>query len=365
MNERIGGATISLCMIVRNEHRHLARCLESAAAAVDEIVIVDTGSTDDTREIARGFTDKVYDFVWQDDFALARNYAFSKAIKDFLFWMDADDVLEPQDAQRLIALKRTIGQNADVVMLPYYVGINARGEPALTYYRERLLRRSMGFRFEGAVHEAVAPRGRIVYGDAIIRHRKEGPGESERNLRIYEKLLARGERLDTRGLFYYARELRDHKRYEQALERFEEFLSRPDGWVENRIEACRCAAQCLQALDRPEEAQTMRMRTFAMDLPRAETCCEIGAGFMAMQNYRAAAYWYERALACRKDERSGAFVQSACYDYVPLLQLCVCYDRLGERALARAYNDRVGERWPEDKAYLYNKEYFERTDCTA
>ena len=90
---------------------------------------------------------------------------------------------------------------------------------------------------------------------------------------------------------------------------------------------------CLLALDRPEEAQTMRMRTFAMDLPRAETCCEIGAGFMAMQNYRAAAYWYERALACRKDERSGAFVQSACYDYVPLLQLCVCYDRLGERAL--------------------------------
>ena len=71
--------TVSLCMIVKNEEDVLARCLRSAMDVVDEIVIVDTGSTDRTREIAGRFTSRVYDFTWIDDFAAARNYAFSLA----------------------------------------------------------------------------------------------------------------------------------------------------------------------------------------------------------------------------------------------------------------------------------------------
>lgn len=360
MSEQISYATVSLCMIVRNEHRHLMRCLKSAEEAVDEIVVVDTGSEDDTREIARGFTPWVYDFEWQDDFSKARNFSFSKASQDFILWLDADDMIEPEDAQKLIELKKTIGKTADVVMLPYRIGFDDRGIPTMTYYRERLLRRSMNFRWEGAVHEAITPAGRILYADAAVSHRKEGAGDSDRNLRIYEKLLAQGKQLGPREQFYYARELSDHGRFAEALAAFEAFLEQPDGWIENRIDACRGAARCLSALDRKEEAQAMRFRSFAMDVPRAETCCEIGAAFLEAQNYRAAAYWYERALTCQADTRSGAFVQPECYDYVPLLQLCVCYDRMGERMLARQIKERVGERWPDDPSYLYNKAYFER-----
>ena len=69
--------TISLCMIVKNEERVLARCLDSVADLVDEIIIVDTGSTDATKEIAARYTEKIYDFVWQDHFAAARNFSFS------------------------------------------------------------------------------------------------------------------------------------------------------------------------------------------------------------------------------------------------------------------------------------------------
>ena len=65
--------TISLCMIVKNEEQVLARCLESVKDIVDEIVLVDTGSEDKTREIARKYTEKIYEFIWQDDFAAARN----------------------------------------------------------------------------------------------------------------------------------------------------------------------------------------------------------------------------------------------------------------------------------------------------
>ena len=89
-------ANISLCMIVRDEHEVLARCLSSVCDAVDEIVIVDTGSQDDTRDIALRYTDKVYEFKWQDDFAAARNYAFDMAHGDYLMWLDADDVIAPE-----------------------------------------------------------------------------------------------------------------------------------------------------------------------------------------------------------------------------------------------------------------------------
>ena len=75
--------TISLCMIVKNEEAVLARCLESVKDVVDEIIIVDTGSTDKTKQIAYRYTQNVYDFEWIDDFSAARNYSFSKATKDY------------------------------------------------------------------------------------------------------------------------------------------------------------------------------------------------------------------------------------------------------------------------------------------
>lgn len=98
-------ASVSLCMIVRDEEDVLRRCLASAAEAVDEIIIVDTGSADRTKEIAAEFTDKIYDFVWRDDFAAARNFAFSKGSGDYLMWLDADDVLPAPDAEKLLAFK--------------------------------------------------------------------------------------------------------------------------------------------------------------------------------------------------------------------------------------------------------------------
>ena len=86
-------ASVSLCMIVRNEEQVLGRCLSCVKDFADEIIIVDTGSTDKTKEIASLFTDQIYDFPWIDDFAAARNFAFQKGAGDYLFWLDADDVI--------------------------------------------------------------------------------------------------------------------------------------------------------------------------------------------------------------------------------------------------------------------------------
>ena len=78
-------ATISLCMIVKNESAVLARCLDSIADLMDEIIIVDTGSTDNTKEIAAQYTSRIYDFKWTSDFSAARNFSFSKATMEYIY----------------------------------------------------------------------------------------------------------------------------------------------------------------------------------------------------------------------------------------------------------------------------------------
>ena len=209
-------ATISLCMIVRNEEKVLARCLESVRGCVDEIVIVDTGSSDATKEIAARYTDRIYDFEWIDDFSAARNYAFEQATGDYLLWLDADDVLLPTDAAALRRYKDEQLAGCDVVMLRYNTAFDELGRPTFFFYRERLIRRTLPHRWVGRVHEVVVHSGAVAYAEIAVTHKSVQAVYGDRNLRIYEKQIADGETLSPRELFYYGRELYYHGRYDDA-----------------------------------------------------------------------------------------------------------------------------------------------------
>lgn len=353
-------ATVSLCMIVKNEETHLMHCLDSVADLVDEIVIVDTGSTDRTMEIASGYTTKVYSHPWKDDFSDARNESFSRATMEYCMWMDADDVLEESERDKFLQLKQSLPPDADMVMMKYHTSFDEAGNPSFTYYRERWIRNCAGYRWAGAVHEVIPPSGRVVYSDIAVSHKKTGAGDPDRNLRIYQKALAAGETLEPRHQYYYGRELYYHGMYEEAVSVLEAFLLERDGWVENKIEACSVCADCYLQLGQDEAALNTLLRSMGFDLPRAELCCELGKYFLERGDYRIAVYWYETALNTPKNERREGFVLPDCYDYVPYLQLCVCYDRLGEREKAEAYNEKAGICKPCSLSYQYNKKYFER-----
>lgn len=346
--------TISLCMIVKNEEATLARCLDSVRDLVDEIVLVDTGSTDRTVEIARSYTDRIFYFPWRDDFAAARNFSFDQARMDYCLWLDADDVLEPEDRQRFRRLRDTLPADTDIVMLPYHAAFREDGTPTFTYDRERLIRRAAGLRWSGAVHEAIAPTGIVRHGDAAVSHKKTGPGDPDRNLRILEKL--RSERpLEPRECFYYARELTYHGRDAEAAEAFETFLNEGGGWYADCVQACMDLAECRKRLgqaDRVFPALTAGLRYAP---PSSELCCAIGQWLVEHQQWQAAAYWYTQAL---ERPASAGFNVPDCHHYIPMLQLCVCTYQLGDREASEKWNEAAAAIHPDSDVCARNRVFF-------
>ncbi len=350
--------TISLCMIVKNEEGTLARCLGSVQNIVDEIIIVDTGSADHTKQIAARFTKKIYDFKWIDDFSAARNYSFSQATMDYILWLDADDLILPEDRSLFKNLKNTLSSDVDAVMMRYNTSFDQQGKVTFSYYRERLVKRDCHFQWREPVHEYMAIAGNIVNSAVCITHANPGGEHGTRNLRIYESILAQGKALSPRGTYYYARELKDNGRYEDAIQQFHLFLQSGLGWVEDNITACHELAKCYLGQENEEKALLAMLQSFVYDTPRAELCCQIGYYFKDKKNFKYAAFWFELALKLEKPEKSWGFIQHDCWDYIPSIECAVCYDNLGDVRKAELYNEQAAIYKPDSPAVLYNRKYF-------
>ncbi|WP_163100505.1 glycosyltransferase family 2 protein [Peribacillus alkalitolerans] len=352
--------TISLCMIVKNEMEVLANCLESVQGICDEIVIVDTGSTDKTKDIAKQFTDKVFDFQWIDDFSAARNFAFSNATKDYILWLDADDVLLPDDQKKFKELKATLNSNVDAVSMIYVILRDEYGNSTFHYRRNRLVKRSRNFKWKGPVHEYLDVSGHIVSSDISVEHKKDqktsSGNTSDRNLRIYENRIKKGEDFSPRDLFYYANELRDHKQYEKAIIYYNEFLGGKKGWVEDNIRACLNLADCHAHRGEKEEEMDALLKTLAYDVPRPESSCRLGDLFKAKKNYQTAVYWYDTAYQTKV--ATSGFQNETYSTWYPHLALCVCHWELGNVEKSIEHNKMAKKYRPNDKQVLFNESFF-------
>ncbi len=167
-------AKISLCMIVKNEERVLAQCLESVLPYFFEIIVVDTGSTDKTKEIAREFGVKLIESTWPDSFSEARNESLKHATGDWVFWLDADDVLPLSSGEAVIHAAMNAGPEITGFVVP--VQFVEEGPNAGTRVDHvKLIRNYAGIQFEGRIHEQILTSirghgGEIVRLNAIVLH---------------------------------------------------------------------------------------------------------------------------------------------------------------------------------------------------
>ncbi|TBL80625.1 glycosyltransferase [Paenibacillus thalictri] len=351
--------TISLCLIVKNEENSLGRCLGSVHDLVDEIVIVDTGSTDRTKEIAASFNARLFDFEWIHNFAAARNYAFDQATMEYIFWLDADDVLEEKDRVLLRELKATPDFDYDSVTMHYHLSFDASGKVTSSLRRNRLVKRSCGFRWHGIVHEYLAVGGRIMDSAIAVTHRKDVPHTS-RNLDIYRNQQKAGVPFSPRDQYYFANELRDHGHYAEAAGMYERFLSGKQGWVEDNINGCYKLADCYAHLEEKEKQLASLLRALTYDKPRAELCCKLGDWFQQAGNWEVAIHWYQTATMLKLPENSWGAIDHAAWTWLPHLQLCVCYDRLGKRDKAYLHHELCKMHVPDHPSVKFNEAYFQK-----
>ncbi len=193
------GVAVSLCMIVRDNAETIRPCLESIRPWVDEMIVVDTGSKDNTPELVRRCGARLYHFPWCDDFSAARNESLKHACGEWLFWMDSDDTIDAENGRKLreLALAASDPTILGYVMQVHCPGGGEDGQADVTVVDHvKLVRNRPELRFEGRIHEQILPAirragGEVAFTDIFVVHSgaDHSPKGQERKLRRDFRLL--------------------------------------------------------------------------------------------------------------------------------------------------------------------------------
>lgn len=292
--------TVSLCMIVKNEQSVLARCLDSVADLVDEIIIVDTGSTDATKDIAGSYTDRVYEFAWTGDFSEARNYAFSLATCDYIYTADADEVIDEVNRERFRKLLSSLLPEVEIVQMRYANQLDCG-----TVYnydeelRPKLFKRLRPFVWISPVHETVRTDPVVYDSDVVITHMPINR-HTARDLDIFIRTVRLGATLDTRLYECFARELlisgndADYTRPE-IYEYYEQEAQNARRTPLEVEEACLVLAKIAQVTGNLPALFRYTAKALSGEERHSEICFILGEYYEGLGDYAEAAIWYYNA----------------------------------------------------------------------
>lgn len=296
---------IVLTMITKNEEATIRQCLQSIAPHVDQVIVVDTGSSDKTVEIVREFTGDVHHFEWIGDFSAARQYALDLVPEDadWIIWADADDVV--MNAQDLHMLAETAPADCDGIVFPYdYAHDRETGECVTELSRERLLRGpKTRWKWRGIVHEVIAPadgtQPRFVISDAVryVHHRPADKDTTGRNLELIEKYIEDCDRdavtPEARMVVYLGSELMAVGRWAEAINAFNRYMLISE-WEEEKYQANHKLADCYRKLERYEEAIITELKGFQIRDDWADGYYGLAECYYHLKDWDRVLRWLER-----------------------------------------------------------------------
>ncbi|NLI13372.1 glycosyltransferase [Pelotomaculum propionicicum] len=349
---------ISLAMIVRNEAENLKSCLDSVSGQVDEIIIVDTGSTDGTVEIARLYTDKVYSYHWADDFSAARNYAIEKAKGEWILCLDADETLDlaTGDLKSLLA-----GENQlEAYLLPLN---NPTTESTGEYNRFlvlRLFKNNGRYRFQGKIHEQICISENGVVGIAdkpVIRHKlitaRERNRKRGRNLALLKNVFSE----DPQNYFiqyYIGVEWLMLGKPGKALPYFQQaYENLTDEHLLFRSPALRYLIICLKDLGRTNEAIDLCREAVLRYPAFTDVYYLCGVLHEEKKDYRTAIEWLNQAVGRGTPPALYSHMNGA-GGFLAYSHLGFCHGMLGQSEEARKSYERALEANPSYIFPVYN-----------
>lgn len=245
---------ISVSMIVKNEEAHIAKSLHSVSGA-DEIIVCDTGSTDNTVEIAKNYGAKVFtDYTWNDNFAEARNHSLSKCTGDWVLIVDADEWLEPGGISKIRELLlNSINPHSTV----YFQTIAEGG--IQSHSSIRLFKRNAGIRWKGAAHNYLTEsKGYISDIKLYYGYSPTHKADPDRTLRILQKAVDSNPNLP-RETYYLAREYYYRQKWGEAIRYYNDYLKIAT-WGPEIADAWLMLARCHHASGTSQEARDCTMR---------------------------------------------------------------------------------------------------------
>ncbi|OCN03129.1 glycosyl transferase family 2 [Clostridium sp. W14A] len=345
--------TVSVCMIVKNEEAVLSRCLDCLNGIADEIIIVDTGSTDSTREIAENYTSHLYHFPWRGDFSSARNFAFSKATKDYIYSADADEVIDEENRKKFLALKRDLSPEVELVQMRYANQLQFNTNYNFDVeYRPKLFRRVRSFRWIEPVHETVDLTLRMLDSEIEVVHRPTAL-HARRDFIIFQKAVKKSP-LDPRLHRMYAKELFMAGKPDDFLAAypyFEQTLHEETRSLDDiRVSQC-VVVRCARQQGDPAAMFKAALKNVIGGTPCAEVCCDLGDYFQSLGDFEEAATWYYTAAFGAESE-----LDLRAAGTVPLQKLADCYGALGLPEKAEACRAKALQRAaPAPDEMIYSK----------
>lgn len=338
--------TISACLIVKNEEEFIERCLKSLKNVVDEIIIVDTGSVDRTKEIASKYTNKIYDFEWVNDFAAARNYAFSLASMDYIYTADADEVIDKENCERFMELKEHMLDEIEIVQMKYTNQLHF----GTTYnydieYRPKLFKRIRKFIWIDPIHETIMVDPVIYDSDIEIIHMPK-ESHAKRDFNSFKRILQMQNGLSNRLHTMYAKELYiagEEKDFLEAYEYFNQSQYDETKTLDELKQAQCIVAHCSRITGDTRTFFKAALKNVA-NHTSAEMSYEIGEYYYQDEDYMEAILWFYNA--CHEAESELNIHYQGDY---PLRRLADCYRRIGNDEEAIAY-EKLAKEWKMPKA---------------
>jgi len=328
---------ISVPIIMKNESKVLERCLKSVQQFADEIIIVDTGSTDNSIEIAKRFTPYVYVSEHFDknthfsdfEFGVARNEAIKRCTSQWICWWDCDDVIDAVGASKI----KRIVQEAKSNFVCNFSIIHG----SIRFDHARLFPNGLGIMFDEthACHEFLVLQDLPAKPnrDIVIQHLPIPGGLSscERNLAILEKDHFQRGRKDQRTLFYLANAYRECGRDEEAIGFYDMYLGISE-WTEERFFARMYKGKCLCQMKNWIMARNEFLCAIIEDDRFAEVYCGLGDVYFVTGRYELAMRWYNMAYGLKIPSDSILFISQSQYREYPKAKIKECIEMLAKQS---------------------------------
>lgn len=352
--------TVTATLIVRDEEHTLPICLDSLSGAVDEIVVVDTGSRDATRQVAKRYTSQVYDFTWVKDFAAARQFALDQAKTDWVTWVDADDVVLGAGAISELAANAPVDVGA--IYWPYITARDRYDNPTCQFWRERLVRNDGSYHWEGRVHEVLTTSRdwKTMNSSQVVVEHRPPPGEashSRRNLEILEAEYAEsGKNPAPRLLFYLGREYAVNGQPEQALQIFAEYRQRAS-WGDERYQAMLQEAEIQLVLGEDEQAIDTLFQTLKVCPHWPDAYFALARAYYYRRDWHKVVHWTEIGRAMPWPE-TLLFTNPMDYRFNWMIYYTNALFYLNEVQAALEWTDRALTICPGDSMHRQNLAFF-------